>query len=71
MKGIFSGKLIKKDVFGPQEEIQTGPLHIPKIPHPADELLNSITGKFPFEANGLCVPKEEPLDPSKIEYLKS
>lgn len=63
---IFSGKVFKKEEFGPKEPIQYGPLPIPKFEHPADELVKKTNGWFPYEANGLVEP-----DLTKSEYLKS
>lgn len=65
MDGIFSGKLIKPDKLH-NHEVQYGPLAIPKIKDPIQDMINGTIGKVPYEANGVVEWR-----PENIEFLGS
>lgn len=67
MKGdnFFSGKKFKNDKLGSKEPVQYGPIIAPSPYDPVKDLLSRVSGKFPYEPNGLVYP-----DLSKSDYLK-
>ncbi len=65
MRGIFSGKLIKNKGL-PNSEVQYGPLVVPKLVDPLEDILNRTIGEIPYEANGVVEWR-----PENIQFLGS
>jgi hypothetical protein len=65
MRGIFSGKLIKNQEPS-NREVQYGPLIIPKLVDPLEDILNRTIGEIPYEANGVVEWR-----PENIQFLGS
>ena len=65
MRGIFSGKLIKNKEL-PNSEVQYGPLVVPKLVDPLEDILNRTIGEIPYEANGVVEWR-----PENIQFLGS
>jgi hypothetical protein len=65
IEGIFSGKTIKNKGI-PEREIQYGPLVIPRIADPIDDMITRTIGEVPYEANGVVEWR-----PENIQFLGS
>ena len=61
----FSGRIIKTSDL-PKREVQYGPLPIPKIKDPIQDMINGTIGKVPYEANGVVQ-----IRPENIQFLGS
>jgi hypothetical protein len=65
MDNIFSGKLIQnKDLL--KREVQYGPIQVPKIKDPLDDIISATIGSVPYEANGVVEWR-----PENIQFLGS
>ena len=62
---IFSGRVFANSNTT-KMEVQYGPLVIPRIPDPVEDMITRTIGEIPYEANGAVEWR-----PERIEFLGS